>query len=112
MLDFSSIAKGMALRRNRAYAPCNGAVNWLVGIGGGVMASGANTRGTAAGFGRHATYGRRRHKPPQSSDLTIALASNAVATSGNYRKWRMQDGNKLSHIIHPHTGDSRKQAPC
>ena len=42
-----------------------------------------------------------------SSDLTIALDSNAVATSGNYRKWRMQDGNKLSHIIDPHTGDSR-----
>ena len=41
------------------------------------------------------------------SALTLALDSGAVATSGNYRKWREQGGNKISHIIDPHTGDSR-----
>ena len=41
------------------------------------------------------------------SAITLKLDSGAVATSGNYRKWRMEGGNKLSHIIDPHTGNSQ-----
>ena len=41
------------------------------------------------------------------SALTLALDSGAVATSGNYRKWREEGGTKISHIIDPRTGDSR-----
>ncbi|MBO4803230.1 MAG: FAD:protein FMN transferase, partial [Muribaculaceae bacterium] len=45
MLDFSSIAKGMACDEIGRMLARNGAVNWLVEIGGEVMASGVNQRG-------------------------------------------------------------------
>ena len=41
------------------------------------------------------------------SAVVLTLDGSSVATSGNYRKWRMEQGNKLSHIIDPRTGDSR-----
>ena len=47
MLDFSSIAKGMACDEIGRMLARNGAVNWLVEIGGEVMASGHNSRGTS-----------------------------------------------------------------
>ena len=95
MLDFSSIAKGFACDEIGRMLQRNGARNWLVEIGGEVAASGVNSRG----------------KPWQVSvDLPaqeLMLDGSSVATSGNYRKWRMEQGNKLSHIIDPRTGDSR-----
>ena len=45
MLDFSSIAKGMACDEIGRMLVRNGAVNWLVEIGGEVTASGINSRG-------------------------------------------------------------------
>ena len=106
MLDFSSIAKGMACDEIGRMLTRNGARNWLVEIGGEVMASGVNKRG--------ATWQVSVDMPTEEQDevshesaMTLTLDSVAVATSGNYRKWRMEGGNKLSHIIDPRTGDSR-----
>lgn len=106
MLDFSSIAKGMACDEIGRMLTRNGAVNWLVEIGGEVMTSGVNDHGTS--------WNIAVDMPSDQADttiheaaLTIALDSGAVATSGNYRKWREEGGNRLSHLIDPHTGDSR-----
>lgn len=106
MLDFSSIAKGMACDEIGRMLTRNGARNWLVEIGGEVVASGMNKRGT--------TWQVSVDMPTSETDevihdsaLTLALDSGAVATSGNYRKWREQGGSKISHIVDPHTGDSR-----
>ena len=106
MLDFSSIAKGMACDEIGRMLARNGAANWLVEIGGEVMASGVNSRGTPWQVSVDMPDDEQDTVSHQSA-LTIALDSGAVATSGNYRKWRVDGGNKLSHIIDPHTGDSR-----
>ena len=107
MLDFSSIAKGMACDEIGRMLVRNGAKNWLVEIGGEVMASGLNNRGTAWQISVDMPSDESDGKVSHESALTLALDSGAVATSGNYRKWRDEGGNKLSHIIDPHTGDSR-----
>jgi thiamine biosynthesis lipoprotein len=107
MLDFSSIAKGMACDEIGRMLVRNGAVNWMVEIGGEVMASGVNSRGTAWQVAVDMPTDESDGKVSHESALTLALDSGAVATSGNYRKWREEGGNKLSHIIDPHTGDSR-----
>ena len=106
MLDFSSIAKGMACDEIGRMLTRNGAVNWLVEIGGEVMTSGVNGHGSP--------WNIAVDMPSDQADttiheaaLTIALDSGAVATSGNYRKWREEGGNRLSHLIDPKTGDSR-----
>ncbi len=106
MLDFSSIAKGMACDEIGRMLARNGAENWLVEIGGEVMASGVNAHGTP--------WNVAVDLPSDQADttiheaaMTITLDSAAVATSGNYRKWRQEGGNKLSHLIDPRTGDNR-----
>ena len=84
----------------------NGARNWLVEIGGEVVASGMNKRGTAWQVSVDMPTSET-DEVVHDSALTLALDSGAVATSGNYRKWREQGGSKISHIVDPHTGDSR-----
>ena len=105
MLDFSSIAKGYACDQIAAMLSRNGAVNWLVEIGGEVTASGVNSRGTPWQVSVDMPQGDGNDE--HASAMTITLDNGAVATSGNYRKWRLENGKKLSHIIDPHTGDSR-----
>ena len=106
MLDFSSIAKGMACDEIGRMLSCNGARNWLVEIGGEVAARGVNKRGTpwlvSVDMPTNETDGVNH-----DSALTLSLDSGAVATSGNYRKWREEGGARISHIIDPKTGDSR-----
>ena len=106
MLDFSSIAKGMACDEIGRMLVRNGARNWLIEIGGEVMASGVNKRGTTWQVSVDMPNDEQ-DKVSHESAMTLALDSGAVATSGNYRKWRREGGNKLSHIIDPRTGDSR-----
>ena len=106
MLDFSSIAKGMACDEIGRMLKRNGACNWLVEIGGEVMASGTNSRGTPWHVSVDLPTDQADTVTHESA-MTLALDSGAVATSGNYRKWRVEEGKKLSHIIDPHTGDSR-----
>ena len=107
MLDFSSIAKGMACDEIGRMLVRNGAVNWLVEIGGEVMTSGVNNRGTAWHVSVDMPTSEQDGNADHESAVVLTLDSGAVATSGNYRKWRIEEGNKLSHIIDPHTGDSR-----
>ena len=102
MLDFSSIAKGMACDEIGRMLVRNGAVNWLVEIGGEVMASGVNSHGSTW----HVSVDMPEGDSHESA-MVLKLDSGAVATSGNYRKWREEGGNRLSHIVDPHTGDSR-----
>lgn len=106
MLDFSSIAKGMACDEIGRMLTRNGATNWLVEIGGEVVASGHNSRGTAWQVSVDMPVSQTDGDVHESA-MKLAMDSGAVATSGNYRKWRVQDGNKLSHIIDPRSGDSR-----
>lgn len=106
MLDFSSIAKGLACDEIGRMLARNGARNWLVEIGGEVAASGVNSRGMPWQVSVDMPSDEQDEVSHESA-LTLSLNSGAVATSGNYRKWREQGGNKISHIIDPHTGDSR-----
>ena len=105
MLDFSSIAKGLACDEIGRMLARNGARNWLVEIGGEVMASGKNSRGMPWQVSVDLPN-EEKEEVSHESALTLALDSGAVATSGNYRKWREQGGTKISHIIDPRTGDS------
>ena len=106
MLDFSSIAKGMACDEIGRMLTRNGVRNWLVEIGGEVVARGVNQRGTTWQVSVDMPESET-DKVSHESAMTLVLDSAAVATSGNYRKWREQGGKRVSHIIDPHTGDSR-----
>ena len=104
MLDFSSIAKGMACDEIGRMLARNGADNWLVEIGGEVAASGVNKQGKPW---QVSVDMPNSDDDSHESAMVIALDNRAVATSGNYRKWRDEGGQRLSHIIDPRTGDCR-----
>lgn len=102
-LDFSSIAKGFACDEVAAMLQRNGADNVLVEIGGEVVAKGRSPRGDKWQVSIDLPTDQPDSVTHQSV-LTLQLDNHAVATSGNYRKFRQQGGKKLSHIVDPHTG--------
>lgn len=97
-LDFSGIAKGFAVDAAIAALRDAGAANALVEIGGEVRGIGVKPdiqpwwvdMETPLGF----------DFPP----LRVALSGLAAATSGDYRRFRMEGGSRLSHNIDPTTG--------
>ncbi len=107
MLDFSSIAKGMACDEIGRMLERNGADNWLVEIGGEVATRGVNSRGKSWTASVDMPTAEQDGNVNHESAMVLTLNNEAVATSGNYRKWRDEGGKKLSHIIDPHTGDSQ-----
>jgi thiamine biosynthesis lipoprotein len=78
-----------------------GIKNYLVDIGGEVVARGVNNKGTLWSIGIN--------KPSETSKLTdlvaiIPLDNKGMATSGNYRNFYEVNGVKYSHTINPKTG--------
>lgn len=103
MLDCSAIAKGFAVDMVGNYLAGEGCVNYMVEIGGEVVAHGVNAKGKCWSIGVS--------KPvddisPASQDLKaiVSLKNKALATSGNYRNFYVQDGRKYAHTIDPKTG--------
>lgn len=104
--DFSSIAKGMACDEVAAMLERNGVENYMVEIGGEVVAKGMNPNGQPWHVSIDMPESDGSDGAQHNSALVIKLDGEAVATSGNYRKYKESGGKKLSHIVNPKTGDS------
>lgn len=104
-LDFSSIAKGLACDEMGRMFERAGASNYMIEIGGEVLAHGVNSRGTDWHISIDLPLDEDSTVNHQSA-LVVAITDEAVATSGNYRKFKMINGQKVSHIIDPLTGRS------
>lgn len=102
-LDFNAIAQGYSVDVICQYLDELGLENYIVEIGGELKAKGQNAEGNDW---------RVQVDKPVESDATnrerqavISIPSGrAMATSGNYRKFREENGVKLSHTIDPRTG--------
>ena len=87
----------------------NGVRNFLVEIGGEVLASGVNS----AGKPWHVSVDlpvADSAATAHGAAVVLALDSCAVATSGNYRKWHEHDGRRVSHLVDPRTGQATVSA--
>ena len=103
MLDCSAIAKGYGCDRVARMLECYGIEDYMVEIGGEVVAKGKNDKSKQWSIGIS--------KPTEDKSGTIneiqeilRISGKSVATSGNYRNYRYEDGRKLSHTIDPRTG--------
>jgi len=98
-LDLGSIAKGYGVDRIAALIRAEGFSNFLVEIGGEVVASGRR------GDGKPWQVGVSH---PEAGDAgvygVLALTDRALATSGDYRSFFEIGGRRYSHVIDPHTG--------
>ena len=101
-LDVNAIAQGYSVDVICRYFDSLGILNYLVEIGGEVRG-----RGTKAG-----AYWRIGIDKPVDNNLSpgetlqaiIRISDKALATSGNYRKFYVENGIKYSHTIDPKTG--------
>ncbi len=100
-LDFSSIAKGFTVDKLADMLEAEGVTDYMVEIGGEVRALGVNAAGR--------TWRIQIDKPiaglTHEREAIIVLTSGAVATSGNYRNWFVDEqGRTRVHTIDPKTG--------
>ena len=94
-INLSAIAKGYAVDEIAQILRNKGIDNFLVEIGGEVVASGKN-------FDNDWVVGVER--PESQGAIAITLNNNAIATSGNYRNFFIWEGEKYNHIIDPTSG--------
>ena len=101
-LDFSAIAKGYAVDAVAALLEKRGVESYFVEIGGELRTRGKHPEGRPWRVGIE--------QPAESADMerrartVLSLNDSALATSGNYRNYRAQDGRKIVHILNPRTG--------
>ncbi len=101
-LDFNALAKGYAVDVFASFIENKGYKNYLVEIGGEIRGKGINVV---------------KNKPwkigvedpnfdnTQSYSKVISLQDEAMATSGSYRKYKLDEhGNRFAHIIDAKTG--------
>lgn len=105
ILDFNAIAKGYAVDKILCYLNKLGYENCLVEIGGEVAVSGTKN-GTQWQVGIQTPTETK--EGAIESAVSFHLQNAAVATSGNYRNYREEDGQRFSHIINPKTGHPEK----
>lgn len=98
-LDLSAIAKGYGVDLVALWLERKGYGNFMVEIGGEVVARGSSPRGDAWRIGIE-----QPAELPGSVNRAIRISDVGVATSGDYRNYFEAQGKRYSHIINPVTG--------
>jgi thiamine biosynthesis lipoprotein len=101
-LDFNAIAQGYASDLVGLFLESQGIDNYLVDIGGEVIARGAKADGRLWTIGIEQPAANRYSE--RQVQTAIAVHDSAVVTSGSYRKYYERDGVRYSHTIDPATG--------
>lgn len=101
-LDFNAIAQGYSVDVICRYFDRLGIKNYLVEIGGEVRVKGdKNGKLWRIGIDRPVD---NNMMPGNDLEAVIGLKNRSLATSGNYRKFYVENGIKYSHTIDPETG--------
>lgn len=100
-LDFNSIAKGFAIDIVARFFDAKNIDSYLIEIGGEIRAKGYKDN--------QKPWVIQITDPTQTSEVEaykiISFTNKSMATSGNYRKFRIaDDGTKYVHTINPKTG--------
>ncbi|MFC2766790.1 MAG: FAD:protein FMN transferase [Prevotella sp.] len=103
MLDFSAIAKGYGTDVVAQFLKTKGIKNFMIEIGGEVVASGISEKKTPWRIGI-----TKPADDPNNTNTQLQAILNvtdmALATSGNYRNFYYKGGRKYAHTIDPRTG--------
>jgi len=106
MIDFSAIAKGYGVDVIANFLETQNVENYLVEIGGEIRTKGYNVVSEKPW---RIGVENPNFDGSQSVMKAISLGEQAMATSGTYRKFKIdENGNKYAHIINPKTGYSSK----
>lgn len=101
-LDFNAIAQGYSVDVVCDHLKRLGLKNYLVEIGGEVRAVGKKGEEKwRIGIDRPE---ESNFTPGEDLEAIIRISDESLATSGNYRKFYVENGVKYSHTINPKTG--------
>lgn len=104
-IDLNSIAKGYTVDVVGEALEAMGIVDYIVNIGGEIRCRGRNAEGKLWSIGIETPYDG--NMTMDSIEKIIAIENGALATSGNYRRFYINDnGEKITHTIDPRTGYS------
>ena len=102
IIDFNAIAKGYAVDVIANFLDTQNVENYLVEIGGEIRAKGINA---SSGNPWKIGVENPNFNGTQTIMKTISLDNESMATSGTYRKFKVdENGNKYAHIIDTKTG--------
>lgn len=101
-LDLGAIAKGYAIDMAVEAMIEAGATGGMVDVGGDIRCFGK------PGNKPKWAIGLQDPDEPEKLLMVIELGDNAIATSGDYQRFVMLDGEKFSHIMTPKKGLSTK----
>ena len=99
-LDFNAIAQGYASDILAAELDAKGIDDYLIDTGGELKAKGKNPENKIWSIGIDRPVDGAREL-----QAILSLDNSSVATSGNYRKFYVEDGVKYAHTISPFTGE-------
>lgn len=101
-LDFNANAKGFGVDVISRYLESKGVTNYLVEIGGEIRARGLNPKAQPWKI----AIEQPNFDGTRSFQTILALRDESIATSGNYRKFKIDSlsGEKFAHTIDTKTG--------
>lgn len=103
MLSCSAIAKGYSVDVVARLLDSKGIKNYMVDIGGEIVAKGLNPKNTLWRIGINKPIDDSL-SVNQEIQTILQLTDVGLATSGNYRNFYYKDGKKYAHTIDPRTG--------
>ena len=105
-IDFNAVAKGYGIDLIGSYLDSKGVGNYLIELGGEILAKGKNVEKNKSWL----VGIENVNLNDKSFSSIIALEDIAMATSGNYRKFRIDSltGKKYVHTLNPITGSAAK----
>lgn len=98
-IDLGGIAKGYAVDRSIDILKHCGITEALVSAGG-------DSRIIGDRQGKPWIIGIQHPRKKQAVGLRIPLSNSAISTSGDYERYFISNGERVHHIIDPHTGKS------
>lgn len=103
MLSCSAVAKGYSVDVVARLLEKKGIQNYMVDIGGEIVAKGKNSRNGLWRIGINKPIDDSL-SVNQEIQTILELSDAGLATSGNYRNFYYKDGKKYAHTIDPRTG--------
>ena len=100
--NFSAIAKGYGCDAVGEMFKRNGVNNFMVEIGGEISLSGKSPLGKNWQIAVDAPVEDKN--PGEETAMILSLTDVGIATSGNYRNYRLDGETKVAHTISPITG--------
>lgn len=104
LLDFSSIAPGFALDEVARYLDANGVHHYLIETGGELRAHGQRADGKPWQVAIERPLESDAADGAVAAQHIIGLDDRALGSSGDYRHFFMDRGQRYSHRIDPRTG--------